>query len=52
MKSWPRWRIATNAEAQNTSVQATAARGNQDGIVFPVVGWVTFWVAFWATWTP
>ena len=25
VKSWPRCRIATNAEAQNTSVQATAA---------------------------
>ena len=27
-KSWPRWRIATNADAQNTSVTATAATGS------------------------
>ena len=29
--SSPRWRIATNAEAQNVSVTPTAARGSQVG---------------------
>ena len=28
-KSWPRWRIATNAEAQSTRVTPTAASGSQ-----------------------
>ena len=30
-KSWPRWRIATNAEAQSTRVTPTAASGSQAG---------------------
>ena len=36
VKSWPRCRMATNAEAQNTSVQATAASGSQAAVVFSV----------------
>ena len=37
-KSSPRWRIATNADAQNTSVTATAVTGSHAGVVEPA--WV------------
>jgi hypothetical protein len=36
-KSSPRWRIATNADAQNTRVTATAVTGSHVGVV-SVVG--------------